>query len=160
MTKENELKKRYLMRYIQAMNDELKLAEEIDSAYALAYPSGISYDGVGSGAPVPHGLETVMARVDSLVGDLRSALAHRQELRRQIAAVIESLDCDGVKPEVLALERDVLTRYYMLPTPYRYRGRVTRYRQKSIQEVADEVGYSRDRIAHVHGDALAHLSIQ
>lgn len=159
MTKENEIKKRYLLQYLAALNDEIRLGDELDTVYASAYPSGISYDGVGGGSSVPHGLESVMAKVDSMAGELRAAMDARWELRQEIMRSIEGLHRDGARPEEIDLEKRVLTQYYIMPKAKMTMGRVTAYQQKTMEEVAASLGYSKDWVAHVHGVALADLDI-
>lgn len=160
MTKSNEIKKAFLLRYLAALNDEVKLRDEFRTVYASAFPSGISYDGVGGGGTtVPHGLEAVVARIETISEELDAAIAQRWEIRTEVVRTIEALHRDGARPEEILLEKRILREYYITPVEVVERGRVMSYKQKTMAEAAAALGYSKDWIAHVHGVALNDLDI-
>ena len=160
MTKSNEMKKAYLLIYIAALNDEVALRDEFRTVYASAFPSGISYDGVGgSGSTVPHGLEAVVARIESISEELDAAIAQRWKIRSEVIKTIDELHRDGARPEELLLEKRILREYYISAVEVVTRGRVTAYRQKTMAETAAALGYSKDWIAHAHGRALNDIDI-
>lgn len=151
MTPENEAKKEWLSRYLEARRDQLAIEHELEQYRLSALPSGISYDGVGGSGSVPHGYEVYAAKLDDYFLELSDQLAKCQRIRREVTAVIESLPSEA--------ERTLMKMHYIFLEEVRSGGNVIGYRLQRFESIAYKMDYSIDRIWHLHGEALAHLNL-
>jgi hypothetical protein len=151
VTPENETKKEWLSRYLEARRDQLAIEHELEQYRLSALPSGISYDGVGGSGSVPHGYEVYAARLDDYFLELSDQLAKCQRIRREVTAAIESLPSEA--------ERTLMKMHYIFLEEVRSGGNVIGYRLQRFESIAYKMDYSIDRIWHLHGEALAHLNL-
>lgn len=151
MTPENERKKAWLCRYLEARRDQLALEHELTQYRLSALPSGISYDGVGGGGSVPHGYEVYAAKLDEYFLELSTQIATCQRVRRETLAAIESLSSES--------ERTLMKMRYIFLEEVRSGNVVVGYRPQRFESIAYKMDYTIDRIWHIHGEALAHLQL-
>lgn len=122
--KENELKKKYLRSYGDAIRAEKAIEDEIQQLRLdKMCPSVIMDD-------MPHSqnqtdLSTYAAKIDVLMFDLKCKLEDKIELRREINRKIESMNCEsekmliwlryikGMKWEEIAVKMDYDYRYVL-----------------------------------------------
>lgn len=151
MTPENERKKAWLCRYLEARRDQLALEHELEQYRLSALPSGISYDGVGGGGSVPHGYEVYAAKLDEYFLELSAQIATCQRVRREVLAAIESLPSEA--------ERTLMKMRYVFLDEVRSGNNIIGYRVQRFESIAFKMDYTIDRIWHIHGEALAHLQL-
>jgi hypothetical protein len=151
VTPENETKKEWLSRYLEARRDQLAIEHELEQYRLSALPSGISYDGVGGSGSVPHGYEVYVAKLDDYFLELSDQLAKCQSIRREVTRVIELLPSEA--------ERTLMKMHYIFLEEVRSGGNVIGYRLQRFESIAYKMDYSIDRIWHLHGEALAHLNL-
>ena len=151
MTPENETRKEWLSRYLEARRDQLAIEHELEQYRLSALPSGISYDGVGGSGSVPHGYEVYASRLDDYFLELSDQLAKCQTIRKEVTRVIESLPSEA--------ERTLMKMHYIFLEEVRSGGNVIGYRLQRFESIAYKMDYSIDRIWHLHGEALAHLNL-
>ena len=151
MTPENERKKAWLCRYLEARRDQLALEHELEQYRLSALPSGISYDGVGGGGSVPHGYEVYAAKLDDHFLELSKQIETCQRIRREIVRAIESLPSES--------ERTLMKMRYVFLDEVRSGNSVIGYRSQRFESIAFRMDYTIDRIWHIHGEALAHLQL-
>jgi len=150
VTPENETKKAYLMRYLEARLKELSLVDELNTLRLSVLPSGIRYDGDGGGGGgTPHGLEEFAARYDAKERELYAQLDVQWKIRGQIIAAIEDLPNEA--------ERMVMRFRYINLREVRKGGRVVGYYLMPWKDVAEAMHYTADYVGRLHGSALAHL---
>ncbi len=149
--KKNEKKKEYLNSYLKARLKALQVSEELNSLWASALPSGISYGGVGSGSPVPHGLEAVFSRIDEVSRRLGGRIDASLHVREEVEKCIDALPQDA--------ERKVMRMRYLSLREKKVRGRVIGYCHKSFGEIAEALNYSYRYVLEVHGRALEDLEV-
>lgn len=141
----------FLNGYLNAMNEELSLMDELNTLRLSMLPSGIAYDGVGGGGSVPHGLEAIFAKYDDMERDLLAQIEKRWAVRQMIVGAINAL------PD--ALERSVLTWHYINLCPQETNGHITGYRKRRFEEIAASLDYTYDYVRHQHVDGVKHLVI-
>ena len=151
MTPENERKKEWLCRYLEARRDQLALEHELEQYRLSALPSGISYDGVGGGGSVPHGYEVYASKLDDYFLELSKQIEKCQAIRREVLQAIEGLHDET--------ERSVMkARYIFLREKYT-RGNLTGYGLRYWDDIEDVLFLSTGYASQVHGRALQHLNI-
>ncbi len=151
MAKKNDGKKAFLNSYLEARLEALEVSEELNSLYTSALPSGISYGGVGSGSPVPHGLEAVFSRIDEVSRRLSGRIDASVQVREEVARCIDALPQDA--------ERKVMRMRYLSLRERKVRGRVVGYCHKSFGDIAEALNYSYRYVLEVHGRALEDLVV-
>ena len=151
MTPENERKKAWLCRYLEARRDQLALEHELEQYRLSALPSGISYDGVGGGGSVPHGYEVYASKLDDYFMELSKQIEKCQTIRREIVRAIESLPSES--------ERTLMKMRYVFLDEVRSGNNVIGYRVQRFESIAFRMDYTIDRIWHIHGEALVHLQL-
>ena len=151
MAKKNDGKKAFLNSYLEARLEALEVSEELNSLYTSALPSGISYGGVGSSSPVPHGLEAVFSRIDEVSRRLSGRIDASVQVREEVARCIDALPQDA--------ERKVMRMRYLSLRERKVRGRVVGYCHKSFGDIADALNYSYQYVLTVHGRALEDLEV-
>ena len=151
MTPENERKKEWLCRYLEARRDQLALEHELEQHRLSALPSGISYDGVGGGGSVPHGYEVYASKLDDYFMELSKQIEKCQTIRREIVRAIESLPSES--------ERTLMKMRYVFLDEVRSGNNVIGYRVQRFESIAFRMDYTIDRIWHIHGEALVHLQL-
>jgi len=149
VTPENETKKVYLMRYLEARLKELSLVDELNTLRLSVLPSGIRYDGEGGGSGTPHGLEEFAARYDAKERELYAQLDAQWKLRAEIISIIEELPSEA--------ERMVMRFRYINLREVRRDGRVVGYYLRPWKDIAESMHYTTDYVGRLHGSALAHL---
>ena len=151
MTPENERKKEWLCRYLEAKRDQLAIEHELEQYRLSALPSGISYDGVGGSGSVPHGYEVYAAKLDDYFLELSKQIEKCQSIRREVLQAIE-----GLRDET---ERSVMkARYIFLREKYTG-GNLTGYGLRYWDDIEDVLFLSTGYAPQVHGRALQHLNI-
>ena len=151
MTPENERKREWLCRYLEAERDRLILFDAAERYRLSALPSGISYDGVGGSGSVPHGYEVYAAKLDEYWTELGSLTEKCIQIRREVTAAIESLPSET--------ERLVMKSRYIHLEECRTNGRLTGLRLRHWDVVDKECILSEGYSSQVHGKALMHLNI-
>lgn len=151
MTPENETKKAYLLRYLEAKRDELRIEQDIEQYRLSALPSAISYDGVGGGSAVPHGYETYAAKLSDLFEKATAQLERSHAVRRSIVNAIEALPNET--------ERSVMKTRYLFLDELRINGHITGYGLKHWDAIDKILFLSDGYASQVHGRALQHLVI-
>jgi len=151
VTPENERKKEWLCRYLEAKRDQLAIEHELEQYRLSALPSGISYDGVGGGGSVPHGYEVYASKLDEYFLELSTQIATCQRVRRETLAAIESLPSES--------ERTLMKMRYIFLDEVRSGNVVVGYRPQRFESIAYKMDYTIDRIWHIHGESLAHLQL-
>lgn len=151
MTPQNEAKKEWLSRYLEARRDQLALEHELEQYRLSALPSGISYDGVGGSGSVPHGYEVYVAKLDEYFMELSKQVEKCQSIRREVVRAIESLPSEA--------ERTLMKMRYIFLEEIRSGDVVIGYRLQRFESIAYKMDYSIDRSWHMHGEALAHLKL-
>lgn len=151
MNMENERKKAWLMRYNSAV-DRLNQAEtELRNARTIG-ARAIVYDDMPHGSPELHGLETYAIQLEQKIDACNRAESDAHRIHDEVLAAINRLP----RPQ-----RDVMFYRYVCFEQTRTEHKAGLYgsRQLSWQEIADTMAYSLDRVAHIHGEALARLEI-
>ena len=151
MTPENERKKEWLCRYLEAKRDQLAIEHELEQYRLSALPSGISYDGVGGSGSVPHGYEVYAAKLDDYFMELSKQVEKCQSIRREVVRAIESLPSEA--------ERTLMKMRYIFLEEVRSGNVVIGYRLQRFESIAYKMYCSIDRSWHMHGEALAHLNV-
>lgn len=141
----------FLNSYLNAMNEELSLADELNTLRLSMLPSGIAYDGVSGGGSIPHGLEAIFSKYDEMERELRAQIEKRWAIRARVVNAIDAL------PD--PLERSVLKRQYVNLRPLETNGRVTGYRKPRFEEIAASIDYTYDYVRHKARDGVKHLVI-
>ena len=152
MTDSNERKREYLLRYLRAIHRVNRAELDLRQTSAIG-PSAIIYDDMPHGSPDLNGLERIAIQADKQLADLNRAEADAARIHDEILRVIESL---GVDSQINVM----FYRYvYYEQTQSERANNLRGTRQLSWSEIADRLSYSIDRVAHIHGEALARLEI-
>lgn len=133
----NQAKKEYLQRYGRALREQQALEAEIEmlrEQYAL--PPGVQYSDMPKSPNAAAGdLSEYFIKAEALIGKLSKKKAEGIRIMEQIIDAIDRMPDHQQGNEKLLLR-------------YRY------IRLMKWEEVAEAMGYSEDRIKHIHGDAL------
>ena len=134
--------KDWLWRYSKAKRHVRRLQGEYDELISIQESAGaISYDGMPLGSGDNSDLADLMIVRDRMRRNLEKANGQMTAAYLDIMKAISMLDTD-LKRSVISL------RYLQLKDDYK---------ANTFSEVSNIVGYDKDYIAHVHGDALRDL---
>lgn len=136
--KENDRKKEFLNRYQEALRDEKRAEEEIETYRIKAmFPQSQEISDMPKGSGGQQDLSTYAADVDEMLHELRNCMNECLRLRTEIVTAIEQV------PNVT--ERCVLK--------YRYIDGL------KWSAIADRMDYNRQHVLKIHGRALFNLDI-
>ena len=152
MNNENETKRAYLMRYLTAKRRKNEADEELEQLCYIGVKP-ITYDDMPHGTPNLTGIEAIAIRAEQQLAQLRHATTICMDIRDEVRSVIDALPSEA--------EQLVMYYRYMCYQRTEYERKHGREgtRQLTWDEIAERMCYSRDRVAHVHGEALQHLRI-
>lgn len=136
MNDENEMKKIFLKQYQECLKTERSIEDEIRELRASVMIPAQGMDGM------PHGtgktdLSSYAVQIEKLFAQLKSEMARRFEVRKEIVSAIEELPSEA--------ERMVMRFRYINGWPW--------------ERVAVESNYDYRYTLKIHGKALLHLRI-
>lgn len=151
MLEQNELKRDWLLRWRVAVMKWNAAEDDLEEVCAVG-SRAITYTDMPHGSPELTGLEATAIRAENALAVYKSAIDNAHTVRIEIRTAIDQL------PEAEGLV--LFYRYLALKrTDFEQRSRREGTRQLTWDEIADRMGYSRDRVAHIHGEALQHLQV-
>ena len=152
MLPENEVKQEWLLRYLHAKR-RLNLASEILRELITVGPKAIEYSDMPKGSPVLTGLEAQAVRLESQIEAVKRAEAYRDQMYREVSEAVYELQ-NATQAEVMGYRYLAYKR-----TPYELLNGLDGTLQRGWEEIAEIMGYSVDRVAHIHGEALANIKV-
>ena len=138
-------KKQILNNFIETENRVKELEQELEKLWSRATSTSPNLDGLPRGSGGVDKIQSAVERIEKLVkliDDERDELA---AVQYRIMSAIRKL------PDIT--ERRIIHLKYIGEADSKY------HRTMPLWKIANELGYSHDRIRHIHSAAILHLEL-
>ncbi len=141
----NKDKKNILEKFSKIEYRVKELEKEREVLWSRATSANLNYNGMPKGNSKTNKIENTVEQMEKLIKLIDDELNELNNIKYRIMMAIKEL------PNIT--ERQILHLKYIGKTYGNY------HKRMSLLEIANELGYSVDRINHIHGDALRNLNI-
>lgn len=138
-------KKKILEKFSKIEGRAKELEKEREVLWSRATSANPNYNGMPKGNSKTNKIENTVEQMEKLIKIIDDELKELENIEYRILTAIKELSN--------ITERQILHLKYIGRPQGNYHKRLP------LWKIANELGYSVDRVNHIHGDALRHLNI-